>query len=181
MSEFMRRAIATTAAAGLFLFGVLAVARSQGPAAASLEGVYLNVEEDGGRATIARKTDEGLRDARRVVRSMARPRILESNPPVRRLVIEIDGGEARVTYEGERSYHAPIGGPAVEQRAPDGSKVNVRYELDGSTLVEIAEASRGSGVIRYSRRGDDLVVQTVIEARQLPEPIRFTLRFAPER
>ncbi len=178
----MRSAIPFAFVAGIVLFGLLSRnTRSQEPSLEDLAGAYRNVEPDGGRATIEEQTDEGLSEARRVLRAMARPRILENNPPVRRLIIEIENGEARVTYEGGRSYHAPIGGPAVEQRAPDGGRVRVRYVADGDALVEIAEESRGSGRIRYERRGDELVVRTLIESSKLPAPIRFMMRFRPEQ
>lgn len=167
-------------AAGSLVFGILSEsALSQEPSIAELDGVYQNVEPDGGRGTIAAGTDQALSDAGWLLRSIARPRILENNPPVKRLIIEIEEGYARVTYEGERSYRAPIGGPAVKHRAPDGSEVRIRYEADGAALVEIAEASRGGGRIRYERRNGELLVRTIIESSRLPEPVRFTLRFRP--
>jgi len=52
--------------------------------------------------------------------------------------------------------------------------------MERGALVEIAEARQGSGRIRYTRNGDNLVVRTVIESRFLPAPIRFTLRFRAE-
>lgn len=153
----------------------------QPAAAPSLAGVYRNVASDGGRAAIVAGTDEALSHAGPVVRSLARPRLLDNNPPVHKMTIRLDGGRASVTYGGFRTYRGPLGGGSpLEQRAPDGSDVRVHYQMERGALVEIAEARQGSGRIRYARNGDNLVVRTVIESRFLPAPIRFTLRFRAE-
>lgn len=157
-------------------------ARSQSSSVTALAGVYENVAPDGGRSAIVAGTDEALADARRIVRALARPRILENNPPVNRLTIAINGSEARVTYDGQRSYYGPIGnGAPVTQTSPEGGEVNVRYILEGDALVEIAEAKEGTGRIRYELDGGELLVHTQIDSRYLPAPIRFSMRFRPEQ
>jgi hypothetical protein len=171
---------------GLVFGGLVALlggsigAASQGgrsEALSDVTGVYQNEAPDGGKAIVEDATRAALEDAGLLVRALAKPRILDNNPPFERLVIARRGDEVQVDYEGARSYRAPLDGAAVKQRSPDGSEVEVSYRRRGSTLMEIAQAKEGRAVNTYRREGDELVAETTIESPRLPAPIHFVLRF----
>jgi hypothetical protein len=150
----------------------------QGDALGALVGTYQNQAPDGGRAAIEAATDAALDDAGPVVRMLAKPRIVGNNPPFSGLSIARRGPDVEVSYgEGVRTYRAPIGGPPVEQRSPDGTEVEVRYELRGSVLVEHAEARRGGAVTTYRPTDEGLMLETTITAARLPTPVHFVMHF----
>jgi hypothetical protein len=149
-----------------------------GDALRALVGTYQNQAPDGGREAIEAATDAALDDAGPVVRLLAKPRIVDNNPPFDGLSIARRGPNVEVSYgEGVRTYRAPIGGPPVEQRSPDGTEVEVRYELRGGVLVEHADARQGGAVTTYRPTDEGLILETTITASRLPTPVHFVMHF----
>lgn len=165
----------------LFAFssgGIVELGQAVVKAQAPLSGTYENTASDLGRGAIEEGVDHGLSKAGRIIRGIARQRLLKNNPPVRRLEIRLSEDESRIDYDDSRSYRGPIGvGDPQSCRSPDGGKVDVHYTWDRATLIEIAETREGSARIHYTLEGDRLRVETHIESRFLPAPIRFTLYF----
>jgi hypothetical protein len=154
-------------------------ARTQAPpeqgVVARLVGTYRNVAPDGGRGAIETATDIALDEARPLVRALAKPRILDTNLPFERVAITSYGTDVEVAFDGRR-YRAPLGGPPADLRAPDGSAMDLSYEVEGDALVAYAATSRGTSRTTYVPTGDGVHLTTVIESDRLPAPVRYSMR-----
>jgi hypothetical protein len=183
ISPWLSRAALATAVLACVLAGAprgLSAQEGTSEPVEALLGSYRNVAEDDGRAAIEAAVDTALEPANAVLRAMARGRILDNNPSVHRLVIERQGQAIQVSYDGTRSYRAALGGAAGVHRAPDGTRVRVRYSVDGGRLVEVVDSGRGHARSTYAREGEELVMSTIIASPHLPKRVRFRLRFRPE-
>jgi len=164
------------AGSGLALGPSHAVADAPCPVLARMLGRYVNVAADGGRAHIEARTDAVVAELRPAIRGIGRRHILRNNLPIRALVIDYVDGEVVVEYVGQhRRYHAPLGGPAVENSAPDGSSVDVRYRMRGDVLVEDMRARRGGAVSTYRLCPvtGELQLTTRVSSGSLPRDIVY--------
>ena len=109
------------------------------------------------------------------IRGIARRRLREPNLPSEELEIRVGGGVVTILRPGRPTVSAPASGAVAEWRSPSGDSFRVSHRVVGGELIQRFEGSASWSENRFALQegGARLVVDTTIEAKRLPAPLRF--------
>ncbi len=143
-----------------------------------LGGVWTSLAGDGGRSAIETEVDRAIAPLFSLIRTIARRRILESNPPIERLEIRIDGSHVHVDLGRGRVTRATAD-HWTNARSRTGESIRVRARLVSPTSLKLEQraAEGGSRTLFRLEPGGTLVQDVTIDADQLPDTIHYTLRY----
>ncbi|MFO0693746.1 MAG: hypothetical protein U0230_09350 [Polyangiales bacterium] len=168
--------LATTA---LFASSASIGAQEPGDPSARLTGTWSNHAGDGGRAAIERGVEAGIEDLFALGKPTARSRLLESNPPIPTLHIEVASGRVRVDLgHGRNTAAAP--GAWQPARSAGGDAIRIRYTMtsDGVLILDsVSDGGSGRHTFRVSEDGNTLRHSVRVESSRLPDDIRYTLTY----
>ena len=131
------------------------------------------------RRTIERAVDRAVDAMPFFARPIARPRLLEGTPVVRR--IELRFGEddrLAVSFDGRR-YETPIGQTRIRRRASDGERMRVTQRVRPSgQLEQVFQTDSGTRWWVYTATGEDeLRLESTTDSDRMPQPLHFTLDY----
>ncbi|HEX6308027.1 MAG TPA: hypothetical protein VFZ69_07555 [Longimicrobiales bacterium] len=165
------------------LFGLIALAPALAGAPAgshaqsALEGTYALVADSS--ADVGEAVREGTAGANFFVRKFGR-RVLERTlKPVDTLRIAFVDDGVVITATERDAIRTPLDGSTTELRNAAGEMESVGTEWDGSSLVRVFRAAKGTREMRYALEpdGDTLRVSVEVQASVLAAPIRYTLMY----
>lgn len=143
-----------------------------------LVGSWTNLAADGGRAAIETEVDRAIAPLFSLVRTIARRRILENNPPIGRLEIRIEGGRIHLDLDHGRVTRTTAN-EWTSARSRNGDAIRVRARVVSPTSLKLEQRAAEGGsrtLIRLEPNGT-LVQDVTIDADQLPDTIHYTLRY----
>lgn len=145
---------------------------------AALAGDYRIVDPRGQQRLISAAIEEVVDKMSIFARSIARRRLAEANEVPHEISIDPNGQEVTVEIDGE-AHTGRIGGPAIEVPNAEGGTSRLRYELRGSSLVQIFEAPGGDRINVFSPRedGEGLTLGVTMQSPRLPDDIAYRLAF----
>lgn len=116
-------------------------------------------------------------------RGIARGRLREGTPLIRRIDLRFDGSGENLTvaFDGRR-YVTPIGRTAVRTRPSDGERLRVTQRLRPSgQLEQVFEADGGTRWYVYTSTGDGtLRMDSTTDSDRMPQPMVFSLDYRRE-
>ena len=112
-------------------------------------------------------------------RGIARDRLRDGTPVVRRIELTFgDAGALAVSFDGRR-YETPIGQTRTRTRASDGERMRVTQRLrpDGQ-LEQVFQTDTGTRWYVYRATGPDaLRVESTTNSDRMPQPLHFALDY----
>lgn len=131
------------------------------------------------RRAIDAAVDEAVGAMPFLFRSIARDRLREGTPVVRRIELAFrDDGAVVASFDGRR-YETPLGRTVPRTRSSDGARLRVtqRFDADGR-FEQVFEGESGTRWYVYSPVGPDrLRVQSTTDSDRMPQAMRFTLDY----
>lgn len=174
-------------AASLALVATLASpASTQSNGAAVLQrfaGTYRSRLPDGGGALIRAAIEGVVVDMAPARESIARRRLLASDPPIPSVTITPRGDGLVIDYTGGRRNETPSLGTFAPNPTADGGTVDVKHDVVGNRIRETYRERRGGAVHLFSLSGDgrELTLEATISSPHLPASITYTLAFERTR
>lgn len=111
-----------------------------------------------------------------LMRAMARGRLRENNPIIRRLRIGVRGQDVAVSTNGQ-TIAAPASGARRAMELPGGN-VEASYAFADGRLHQILDYGEGTRRNTFALEPDGrLVMTSSLSAGMLPQPITYQLRF----
>jgi len=142
-------------------------------------GTYRNPLTDGGGERIRSAIELVVGDMAPLRQSVARRRLVESDPPIPRITITLVGEGLVVDYTRGRRNETPRLGTFAENPSAGGGTIDVKHEVVGNRLRETYRERRGGAVHLFglSADGRELSLEATIRSPHLPRPIVYTLVF----
>ena len=115
--------------------------------------------------------------------SIARRRLLASDPPIPSVTITPRGDGLVIDYTGGRRNETPSLGTFAPNPTADGGTVDVKHDVVGNRIRETYRERRGGAVHLFSLSGDgrELTLEATISSPHLPASITYTLAFERTR
>lgn len=171
----------------LALMAALASPASTQPAGSAVlqrfAGTYRSRLPDGGGALIRAAIEGVVVDMAPARESIARRRLLASDPPIPSVTITPRGEGLVIDYTGGRRNETPSLGTFAPNPTADGGTVDVKHDVVGNRIRETYRERRGGAVHLFSLSGDarELTLEATIRSPHLPAPITYTLVFERTR
>lgn len=137
-------------------------------------GYALDEPSSRAEARIRTAIERGTEPVNAIMRGMARARLTENNPLIRRVRIAVRGRDVAVSTNG-RTITAPASGAqrAVEL---DGRRVQASYGFAAGSLHQILDYGEATRRTTFELREDGrLLVTVTMASRILPNPLRYRL------
>lgn len=156
---------------------LLAVALSIPSAAAEgLEGRYVFVSAASSDVNAAIET--AVAKMNFIKRPIARSRLKKTNPVYQQLSITSAPNGFTIAFDDRRPVTAPTDGTVVKWTREDGEVFDVTMRVQGNTLVETFKAEDGARENSFRIEPDGaLTLNVVLTSDQLPEPVKYSLRY----
>jgi hypothetical protein len=162
----------------------LANAPSDAPASASVVDAALlgQFQHVGGQADVHQRDaaiQAAIADLPSRAHGRAREQLTRMATIAERFIIESVGEGVRISVNDQVQITAPLGGAPVEFTTPEGKTVDVAFTLQGSSLVQTVQGSRGGSRRTYVAQPEGkLVVRVTVSAERLPRDIVYDLHYA---
>jgi hypothetical protein len=178
--------VALVVAALALVASVASPASTQSNGAAVLQrfaGTYRSRLPDGGGALIRAAIESVVVDMAPARESIARRRLLASDPPIPSVTITPRGEGLVIDYTGGRRNETQQLGTFASNPTADGGTVDVKHDVIGSRIRETYRERRGGAVHLFSLSGDgrELTLEATIRSPHLPAPISYSLVFERTR
>ena len=159
----------------LLSIGIIASALAQN---AALSGVFTNPSQTD--AEIKKAIEAGVKKVNFVIRSMARSRLTNVNPAVKRVAIERANDAITVTFDERKPVRMPTDGSTIKWTREDGQIYDVQLQQKDEQLVQTFKNEEGQRTNTYklSPDGKTLTLEVELRSERLPEPVRYQLTFA---
>jgi len=114
-----------------------------------------------------------------LTRSIARSRLMATNPPVSRIAISFSGKNVTIQAADSAAITTRTDGTPIDWVGEDGENVKVSTVWAGATLKRSLVNPNGMRVNTYAvdPTGNTLTLDVLITASQLPQPLAYKLVF----
>lgn len=143
------------------------------------EGTWqLAVSPDRAQQTIDTAVERAVNAMPFLFRGVARGRLRDQTPAVRRIVLDFDDGAVAVSYDG-RDYRSPLGETRRVTRSSDGARLRLTQRLQsGGQLEQVFEGDSGTRWYVYEATGPDTIrLTSTTDSDRMPEAMRFSLTY----
>jgi len=143
------------------------------------EGTWrLAVSPERGQQTIDAAVERAVNAMPFLFRSVARPRLRDGTPLVRRIELDFDDGAVAVSLDGRR-YRTPLGETRRVTRASDGARLRLTQRIQsGGQLEQVFQGDSGTRWFVYERVGEDrLRLTSTTDSDRMPEAMRYSLTY----
>lgn len=123
--------------------------------------------------SIEKVIDEGIRGMNLFTRTIARRRLIKTNPPYERIALSFGTEVASITA-GPSRLELPLRGAAVRWNR-DGETITVTGRRSGDIYVETFHAKDGRRTNTFTPIEGGLRMDVTITASRLPRPLRYAL------
>jgi hypothetical protein len=132
-----------------------------------------------GKKAIEDAVEAAVRQMNPLIRGIARRRMLEANAVIPTLDFRLGGDPIVASYVGGRLIEAPADGRAVPWTDQYGETIEVSHRLRGSTLVQTMVGAQGNrrNQYRFTDDGKTMTMTVEISAKQMPAPLRYSVRY----
>ncbi len=129
-----------------------------------------------GTQIIHRAVDRTVEPENFIVRSIAAGRLRDKNPLVRRIEINVSGGNARIVFDGNRTYRTALG--AWRTHTFDGDSIRVQIREHGGALVHLFRSDSGTrrNVYRMMPNGQ-MRLEVTVQANSLERDMTYRLLY----
>ncbi len=169
----------TAAFSVILLCGAVSIVDASEPGAAlqRFAGTYRYAGGEAEIRDLDRAIDEVVKEMNFFIRGIARRRLRAPNLPSSEVGVFVEQGQIRITRPGRPEVSAPADGKTIDWRHPDdGDVFRVSHGIDknGALYQRFEdERSRSLNTFTLSSDGKRLTIETVINAKRLPAPLRF--------
>jgi len=127
-----------------------------------------------GTAIIHRAVDHTVDPMNFIIRPIAAGRLRDKNPLVQRIEIHVSGGEARIVFDGHRTYRTPLGQWRTHHF--DGDAIQVQIRERGGSLVQLFRSDSGTrrNVYRMLPNGN-MRLEVTVQSDSLPQDMHYQL------
>lgn len=136
----------------------------------------------GGRAqrdAVADAIERAVQTLMPMVHGLARRRLTAVNTIPTSIRMSMEGDDLVVVYGDQKPQRAPLDGSVQSWENREGTKVKLKHELRGSTVVQTIWGGGGRRVMVWSLDdpGQRLSVRSTMTSPQLSVPIEYRLTF----
>ena len=143
------------------------------------EYTWVNTPEE--KALIEKTVEEGAQQVNRLIRSIARGRLVESTKPVETLTFSMTTNVVTmIRGDGETPVSSLADGSKVEWKRKNGKKFTVTQTLEGNVLTQtFTDSDDSMRVSKYTfaEDGKSLELQITINSSSLKTPLLYTLTY----
>jgi hypothetical protein len=143
--------------------------------AKDLAGVYLlNADSSD---SVRSAVDIGTANMNFLIRSIARDRILQTNPIYKRVRLSHDDASVDVQFDSKPPIHVPLDGAPVSWVREDGGLDDVSGTWSGSRLVMLLSSPDGNRIntFRLAADGETMTLHVELTSPYFSAPIRYSL------
>jgi hypothetical protein len=171
--------VVTTLAGSAMLVPTASMQPAPDPVLRRFAGTYRNLLADHGNERIRTAIDGVVTQMGAMRQSLARTRLIASDPPIPRITITPLGEGLVIDYTHGRRNETPRLGTFAANRTAGGGTVEVMHEVVGNRLRETYRERRGGAVHLFdlSPDGRELAFEATIRSPHLPGPIVYALTF----
>ncbi len=169
----------------LLLYGLLCLAAGlPGTAAAEESPLTGTWSYSGGEEQKQQRLDaidEAIQHLPRLFRGIARKRLRRSALEPIRYTVRDHGETLTISLDDGPSRTTPVDGtPVTFEDAERGEPLVLTRTRQGNTVHSVGRVGEGTASSSFHFEGDRLDVEIALAAKQLPEPVRYTLSFRRE-
>ena len=129
-----------------------------------------------GTQIIHRAVDRCVEPENFIVRSVAAGRLRDKNPLVRNISINVGGGNARIVFDGSRTYRTALG--AWRTHRFDGDSVRVQIREHNGSIVQLFRTDSGTRRNVYRRMPNgQMRVEVTVQANSLERDMTYRLLY----
>lgn len=142
----------------------------------AVHGVFVvtTPDDSGIKAAI----DDAVAKMNFLFRSIARGRLLDTNPRYQRIEIGAAGSQVSVQFDRRKPILMPTGGSAVKWTREDGEVFDVSARMQAGLLTQTFSSDEGQRVNEFRLHPDGtLSLDVSVTSPRLPQPVRYTLQF----
>ena len=129
-----------------------------------------------GTNIIHRAVDRCVEPENFIVRTVAAGRLRDKNQLVRTFVFTVGNGNARIVYDGSRTYRTVLG--SWRQHRFGGDPVNVQIRATSNSIVQLFRTDSGNRRNVYRMMGDDRMrLEVTVQANSLERDMTYRLNY----
>jgi len=169
------------AAAALLLLGLAALPAlgqdADGPPEEAFNGTWRYAgSAQHGTQIIHRAVDRCVEPMNFIVRGIAAGRLRDKNQLVQRIEVNVGGGNARIVFDGNRTYRTGLG--AWRSHTFGGDSIRVQIRESRGSLVQLFRSDSGSrrNVYRMMPNGQ-MRLEVTVQAESLERDMNYRLLY----
>ena len=129
-----------------------------------------------GTQIIHRAVDRCVEPENFIVRTVAAGRLRDKNPLVRSIAINVSGGDARIVFDGSRTYRTALGSWRTHRF--DGDSVRVQIREHNGALVQLFRTDSGTRRNVYRRLPNgQMRLEVTVQANSLERDMTYRLLY----